>query len=387
VPRKAIASYNWRIVWAGVAAVICAAFSPPLFAADRPVVRIGVIAPLTGGMANLGDAIKQTALALAPKFNSLSRAYRYEVRIDDGKCGGSSAPVVAAHKLIDIDKVGFLLTGCSAETIPAAPLAEHKHVVTFAVASNHESIKNLGDYIFRTYVDIAQGVRLISDFIRRQGHKRLAFFTEENSFTVGMAKLYADDLAGEIVWSDTFQADSGDLGALVLRAKAANPDSLYLNCAQPRTCAELVNRCRALGLNQPMYSYYYFDNSDVRQAIGERGVGLTYLSTPSPKDTSPAFEEFLRSLRPSLTHGVSDEFIVRTTYDALMALFNSIETVGPRPEAVKDYLYHYRARGALGDISFDKNGDIKNVSLELKEITPGATARPVPWHLKESPQL
>src|SRR5438552_3515115 len=82
-------------------------------------VRVGVILPLTGATAVWGEGIKRgIELANAEHPNAFKFIY------EDEKFCDSKQAVMAAQKLIEIDSVKFLVTGCLNGSKAVAPIAE-----------------------------------------------------------------------------------------------------------------------------------------------------------------------------------------------------------------------------------------------------------------------
>jgi branched-chain amino acid transport system substrate-binding protein len=72
------------------------------------VVKIGVIAPLSGPAAMYGDDVVRAYTYAVEEFNTSQDKYQMQLIFEDGKCDQKDA-TSAAQKLIDIDKVDFLL--------------------------------------------------------------------------------------------------------------------------------------------------------------------------------------------------------------------------------------------------------------------------------------
>ncbi|RMD85402.1 MAG: ABC transporter substrate-binding protein [Candidatus Dadabacteria bacterium] len=342
-------------------------------AEQSKLVKFGVIAPITGGNASNGQDISRTVKLLEKRLNKSSRKYQYRFTIEDGRCGVGNGAATAAYKFINIDQVKFLITGCSGETLKVGPIAERNKVVTIAVLSMHKDVKHLGDYIFRTYLDAEKGMKKIADLIVKEGAEKVAVISEDVPFTVGNHELVSKFLGERVVFSDFFEADNTDLRTLILKARSYMPDAYYFGPASPDTAIALVNQARQLGVTQPIYSFQMPDYPKFLEATGKNSNGIRYLVPPRIGSESPDFASFMEEFVKDYGEKPSLEFVVRTTYDAVNALVDGIESVGVNPTAVKDFLYHYRKKGALGVVEFDKNGDIKNLNFMVKYIKGGRT--------------
>ena len=243
---------------------------------QRKVVKIGVILPLTGSTATYGKDAQRAIPLLERTLNERSSRFTYQFIFEDGHCGKGSAATTAAHKLLHVDNVDGLVVGCSGEMLQVGPLAERAKTVAICFACSHPDVKNLGEYNFRTYVDIERGIENISKLMEENYGKQIAILTEENAFTMGIKKLLLKYLPDDIVFVDDFAADEADLKPLLLKAEGKGPVAYYLNPASPRAYQTLIKQMRQLGINKPVYSYHQPGDRTSLEILGQlqEGVGL-----------------------------------------------------------------------------------------------------------------
>ena len=63
----------------------------------RQVVQIGVIVPLTGGLARRGEDVTRLIHILEPRLRERSHRYDFRFTIDDGRCGNGNSAVFALY--------------------------------------------------------------------------------------------------------------------------------------------------------------------------------------------------------------------------------------------------------------------------------------------------
>lgn len=332
-------------------------------------VKIGVIVPLTGGLAFRGDDVVKLLTILKSHLDTSSLSHKYEFIIEDGKCGAGSTTTSAAMKLINFDRVKFLITGCSGETLQAGPIAEKNKVLDIAVLSTHQDIKKLGDYIFRTFVDMERSIQGFADYMDSQCEGKIAILTEENAFTFGVRDLLVKRLGTKVILSEDFTADSSDFSTLLAKVSTRGAKGIYLNVMSEGTLANLVNQAKRRNLNQRLFSYNMPEASSFRAATGQNSNNLYFIGTPDTTKSSAEFQGILAEYLKQHPEGPSYEFILRTTFDAVKSIVDGVEAVGADPTKVKDFLYHYSSFGALGRVEYDSNGDIKNLHYVLKKVS------------------
>jgi branched-chain amino acid transport system substrate-binding protein len=335
------------------------------------IIHIGVIAPLTGSNADRGTEITRVVNLYAKIANDRQGKYKYEFTIDDGKCGLGSSATTIAQKFIFVDHYRFLIAGCSGETMQAGMIANRAGVLTIGVLASDPAVRDLGDYVFRTYADIDRGVEIMTREMHSHALGRIAVLNEELAFTLKIKALLEKYLGQAIVSSQDFPSESSDFRTLAAKIKQFKPDAVYLNCSSPKTCVPLVNQVRTLGISQPLYTYYMPEEKTFLDATGANSEGIKFIGTPVVSETSDDFKHFMEAYRAAYPDGPVVEFLLRTTHDAAKALIDAIEQVGPEASAARDFLYRYKSDGALGMISFDDKGDIVGVDFVLKKIAGG----------------
>lgn len=345
-------------------------------AGEKPVVEVGVIAPLTLGNAERGQDIVHSLTLAAEELSRQSGGVEYRFTVEDGKCGVGNSAVTAAEKLININKVKFLIIGCSGEALQAGPIAQRAGVLTVAVFSSHPDVKKLGDFIFRTCPDQERAVSIFGAELACRKTERMALLSEENVFTQGMKALVQKALKEKIIFNEDFPVETTDFRTLLTKAKNAKADALYFNAASPATLGALVRQAHDLGLALPMYAFMHPDDRSYFQASGPSGAGVRYLGLPSGAERDQA-KNFLRTFE-SRFGAPHVEFLALATLDALTALDAAVRSAGPNSAAARDFLTHYHARGATGDIAFDENGDLIGLDFILKQVGDDGIGRPIP---------
>ena len=335
---------------------------------QREHVRIGAVIPLTGPVADRGKDITRFIKIIEPELNVKSKKYRYQFVVDDGKCGAGNSATTITKKFIHVDKLRFIISGCSGETLQVGPLAQRNRVLNIAVLSNHKDVKHLGDYVFRTFLDIEGGLEILVDRIHKNGHKRVAILTEENAFTFGMKKILEELLGEEVIYSDDFPEDTADFRTLLTKIRSLDVDSVYYNTLSHRSLAHLVKQTRDLKMPHQIYSYFMPEIREFRSLAGRAADGMEFLGNPIINNASPEFQSRLAQYIKLYPEGPSSDLLIRTFHDAVQSIYDGIESVGPDPEKVKDYLTKYNSLGGLGVIKYDKYGDIADINYALKRI-------------------
>lgn len=331
-------------------------------------IRIGVIIPLTGGLASRGEDMTGMASVLKPFLDQKSTKYTYEFIFEDGKCGVGNAPTSAAMKLININKVKFLITGCSGETLQVGPLAQRAGVLDIAVISNNPQVRELGDYVFRTFVDIDAGIKGIAERMKKNSTGKIAILTEENTFTQNMKKILLGYLGDRAGYNEDFLTDTTAVDTMLVKAKESGATGIYLNMMSEGPLANFVNHAKSLQIKVPLYTYMFPETPSFRELTGSNSDGIEFIGSPETGAGSPEYQEVFSTYLKVHQKQPVYEFGVRTFFDAVQSIVDGIESEGNDPAKVKEFLKSYSKPGALGTIEYDEVGDIKHIHYVLRKL-------------------
>jgi branched-chain amino acid transport system substrate-binding protein len=336
-------------------------------------VVIGAVIPLSGSQSLYGTEAARLFELLSEGPGYSHNGTKFRLIVEDGKCGLGSAPITAAKKLVLMDKAKYLIAGCSGEVLQIAPFAQQKKVVLFGYISGHRDVKHAGDYVFRTFYDIGTIGTITNDKLTELGLSRLAIITEEVSFTLGIKDVLLDTLGKKVIAKEDYPLDAPDYRGIIARVKQRAPDSVFINSAAPLAYTQIYNELRRIGFQGPVFSYYQAGNREVLSSLGAAQDNVWYLSAPIPVDSAARYLEIRERYIKRFGPEINSEFQLAAAYNALQSIIDSVAAVGDDPTKVKEYLTSYSAPGATGQIKYDANGDIMNVSLVLQKIEKGKT--------------
>lgn len=119
---------------AGIVVIVLIVFGISYFGknsdqtANKEPIKIGVILPLTGDAAFIGEAARNAAILAKESFGKTRK--NYELVFEDDQ-GDSKKTIFAFRKLVDVDKIRAVGTGFAGPGNAVAPLAEKEQIIHF----------------------------------------------------------------------------------------------------------------------------------------------------------------------------------------------------------------------------------------------------------------
>lgn len=303
--------------------------------------KVGVIIPLTGAMSSWGQSIVNGL-----NFANLKLPSNEQIKFvfeDENNCNSSFA-VVAAKKLIYLDKVSVILTGCYNGTMALVRTARDNNVLLISLGLVTDQIaSNGGENIIAPSASISSEVEALVALLKKDGRQRLAIVRVEDNFTEEIAaglRMSSASNGFVVVSDDKLKFDDFEFRAPLSRLRRSNADAVLIYTSS-KQLAKAVTQLRQLGnYETQVYAGYVVeaDPPPVSELESLEGVRYTAIRTPTDDDLQvslqrdnqiPTFQtrvaadlvpELSTAIRTckSLEPAIDGEVLVRCIRDSLM---------------------------------------------------------------------
>jgi branched-chain amino acid transport system substrate-binding protein len=340
-------------------------------------IKIGWISDLTGPNSKYGSI--QAARIAIDEINQAGGINGRKVSLieENGKCE-SVATLGAVRKLIDVDKVKFILGGhCSTETLAAAPVAEKSKIILLASISTSPAISDAGDYIFRTSPVSTQQADLVTEYAINHGIKKFGIVYEEAAYTKPIAEALKKDFeakGGTVSAYEGYQTELTDLRSVLLKVKGSGADAIFIAANSPDKAGLLLKQIKELKLNIPVFGNEQAGSKATMDISGKEAAEGVIFGEPSFNVEDKLTKAFIDAYdKANGTDGIPYGIWTAESYDAVNILADAIKSAGDNVEGVKSYLYNVRNYiGASGSITINEKGDgVRQYSLKtIKDSKP-----------------
>ncbi len=196
--------------------------------------RVGVLCPLTGRYAVLGNAFYDGALLALQKVNSLGQR-QYELVVEDTG-GDPVGGVIAARKLIEdagvMALVGSLL---SSATAAAAIVADLHGVPLVSPTATNERLWEIGPHVFQTNLTRVFEARVLARLSTRILLKRrFAVLYPDTRDGARNYQVFAEEVrkaGGEVVGAAAFVPEDTDFKHPLQEIRLLRPEVVYIDAS------------------------------------------------------------------------------------------------------------------------------------------------------------
>ncbi len=362
--------------WAAsfAAMVACVLAAGPVRAAPQPI-TIGFGMGLSGGLAAAGKSALLAMQIWAADTNKKGGLLGRPVKLIYYDDQSSPATVPGIYtKLIDIDKVDFIVSGYGTNLIaPAMPIAiQHNRLFfgLFGLAVNSHfhypkyfSMLPTGPDPARAFVTPFFQVILA----QKPRPKTLAIVGADAEYPIAALKGARAVAAADhvkIVYDQTFPPSTADFTPIIHAINATNPDAVFV-AAYPPGSAGMLRAALEVGLKTRFFGggMVGFQYTPFKLQFGPKLNGIIDYDfwIPAPTMQFPGIRAFLKEYQAeAVKEGVDPLgwYLPPFAYAELQVLGDAITaTKGLNQDKIVQYMHSHTFSTIVGPVKFGKNGE------------------------------
>ena len=358
---------------------------------EKKTVKIGVIAPLTGNLSELGLGIKNSVDLAVRQANEKGTVPGYEIVLaaeDDAADPATGAN--AANKLASDPQVAAVVgTLNSSVAQSVAPVLSKANITQISPANTNPTLTRgpkpdtAPKRIWPTYMRVAttdayQGP-FAADYALGDGGFKSAFVIhDKKTYGQGLAEAFAkrfEEKGGTIAGRETVNENDRDFGAVVTQVIASKADMVYYGGEYP-AAGPLAAQLKERGFKGPLMGGDGIYASDFFKGAGDKGEGTLATSIGEPVSELETAKQFVTDYQAA---GFKESYSAygAQSYDAAniiiqglsKALPNAQSVEAARPDIVKAVGATAGFKGITGEHTFDQYGDTSNRALTVYKAT------------------
>ena len=343
--------------------------------ASAEPIYVGVLAPLTGAMAEFGKTYEVAMTMAQEEINAAGGINGRELILDfaDSKGDQNQSAELASHfaeneKYVAI--LGDFSSGCS---MAAGPIATEEEIVLFSPTASNVNFATISDWCFQIAgrSSYEGSYACTYEMGKYQGAKDVALFYMNNDFGASIVEAFegaAAECGINAVFCEGYSDTESDFAALITKARAAYPDHVMI--VDQSSISNVINQIRNSGWDVPITMLGPSTSQQVIDLCGENCEGVmttvsVYYSEDDPKAYAFATEFAERA-------GFGATVMAGFAYDGVKILSEAIAACGGdiTRQAIRDNLAATDGTYLTGPIKFTEDGDIVRSYL-LCEIVDG----------------
>jgi branched-chain amino acid transport system substrate-binding protein len=360
-------------------------------AEETKTVKIGVVAPLTGNLSELGLGIKNSVDLAIRQANEKGTVSGYELVLaaeDDAADPATGAN--AANKLASDPQVAAVVgTLNSSVAQSVAPVLAKANITQVSPANTNPTLTrgpkpdDAPKRIWPTYMRVAttdtfQGP-FAADYALGEGGFKSAFVIhDKKTYGQGLAQTFSqrfEEKGGTIAGTETVNENDRDFGAVVTQVIGTDADVVYYGGEYP-AAGPLAAQLKERGFKGPLMGGDGIYASDFFKGAGDKAEGTLATSIGEPVSELESAQQFVKDYEAA---GFKESYSAygAQSFDAANIIIQGLAKVLPnaesveaaRPQIVEAVGATSGFAGVTGEHTFDEYGDTSNRALTVYKAT------------------
>jgi len=335
----------------------------------QDTVKIGLILPMTGGLASTGKQIDNAVKLYMQQKGDTVAGKKIEIILKDDAAIPDNTKRLAQELIVN-DKVNFIagfgVTPAAGggggrarpAALAAAPLATQAKVPEIVMAAGTSIITERSPYIVRTSFTLAQSATIIGDWAAKNGIKKVATLTSDyapgndaltffkQNFTVG---------GGEIVEEVKVPLANPDFAPFLQRMKDAKPDAVFVFVPAGQG-GNFMKQYAERGLDKSGIKVIGpgdVMDDDLLNGMGDAALGAVTAHLYSAAHPSAMNKEFVAAYKKAF--GNRPGFMAVSGYDGIHLIYEALKKTGGKTggDALVEAMKGMKWESPRGPISID----------------------------------
>ena len=342
----------------------------PTAAAGGVEIKIGHVAPLTGGIAHLGKDNENGARLAVDQANAAGiqidgKAAKFVLVPEDDQADPKVGTTVA-QKFVDAKVAGVVGHLNSGTSIPASPIYSQANIPVISGSATNPKLTEQG---FKTQFrvvgrDDQQGPAIASYLATDRKPKLVAVIDDATAYGEGIANEVEKTLKAaniKVLPREKGTDKTTDWKAVLTKLRGRNPDAVFYG-GMDATGGPLLKQGRELGI-KAVFSFGDGACTDkMKELAGDAAEGLLCSQAGIPPQA--ADKKFLDAYKKAFN---TDPILYAPfTYDSVNLLIEAMKKANSAdPAKYLPELQKISFTGATGQISFDGKGDRKDAEITI----------------------
>jgi len=348
----------------------------PAASAEAVEIKIGHVAPLTGGNAHLGKDNENGARLAIEEANAANikiggKSAKFALVAEDDQEDPKVGATVA-QKLVDAKVAGVVGHLNSGTSIPASPIYNQAGIPVISGSATNPKLTEQGfKNQFRDVGrDDQQGPAIATYIANERKPKLVAIVDDASAYGEGLANEVEKTLKAanvKVLPREKGTNKTNDWKAVLTKLRGRNPDAVFYG-GMTSTAAPLVKQGRELGMKAVFSFGDGACEGEMVKLAGEATEGLLCSQAGIP--VQAASKKFLDAFKKRFN--AEPIIYAPFTYDAANLLIEAMKKADSAdPAKYLPELQKISFAGSTGPISFDEKGDRKDAEITIFTMKSG----------------
>lgn len=336
------------------------------------IVKVGHVAPLTGGSAHQGKDNENGARLAIEEINAkglVIGGQKVTLQLDpQDDAGDPRQATQVAQKLVDDKVVAVVGHETSGTSIPASKIYSDAGVVQISPSATNPKYTEQGfKTTYRVVATDAQQGPALANYAAKEMHvKKVAIVDDSTAYGQGLAQQFevAAKAAGlTVVSHDATNDKAVDFRAILTKIKGENPDAIMVG-AMDATGGPLAKQAKQLGLRAKILAGDGVCTANIADLAGNAADNIVCSQAGMGLDQMAGGAAFAAKYKKR--YGQDVVLYSPYTYDSVYIIVDAMKRANSvDPAKILAAMPTADYKGVIGETTFDAKGDLKHGVISI----------------------
>ena len=343
------------------------------------VIKIGHVAPLTGGIAHLGKDNENGARMAVEEINAAGglkvgdKTYKLDLVAEDDKADPKEG-TLAAQKIVDSGAVAVVGHLNSGTTIPASKIYADVNMAQISPSATNPKYTEQGfKTAFRVVAnDNQQGAVLANYAADQLKAKTIAIIDDRTAYGQGLADVVervAKEKGLKVVAREFTNDKATDFNAILTKIRGAKPDVVMYG-GMDATAGPMAKQMTQLGIKSTFLAGDGVCSPEFIKLAGDASGILHCSQAGEAVEKLAKGQEFVDKYKKRFNADV--QVYSPYAYDAVYVVADAIKRAGKVDRAaITAAVPATNYPGLTGQVMFDEKGDVKGGAISIFKVVKG----------------
>lgn len=312
----------------------------------KDVYRIGVILPLTGDAATMGNYLKN-GIDLAYKSLAPDEQKHIQLFYEDSQLQANRA-VSAYQKLRSVNRVNAIMLLGSGDGNAVAPLSEKEKVILISIGASDHNVSKGRKYAFIHWIIPEREVAAAISEMQSRGYKRWAYITQEQQGMIAVEEAFRNEMKRRgienlMLVDERYLPDTKDFKTFIAKAQSHRCDVAVV-CLWPGAVGAFAKQAKQMQFKADLVGIETFEDSSAVENSEGALEGQWFISSDD------GIPEFISNYKAAYKE--QPGWGSHMAYDSLKLLAEGVKSFGIDNDKISNFLQTLKDyKGACGTYS------------------------------------
>lgn len=303
--------------------------------------KIGVSLPLTAGAVSSGEAVKNSIVLAAEKYD-VNKCVEF-IFEDDQLLAKNTLTNV--NKFLSSDHINGLIIYGTPTSIAVGEIVERAKIPMIALSILAKVVESK-NYMMKHWCTAERLTQAVVQEVQKRDYKKVAIVSTQNDAMLGLRDLYVNGKYTDVVLDDEFVRDNYDFRSTVLKILGKNADAVYVLLYPPQT-GVFVKQLHQQNYKGDAFGVHNIEDPREVEASGGKMIGM-WLANGDETAGENYRDDYLKRF------GIETSLGGGSGYDSAKMFIEATH----QDKDVNTYLHNLRGfKGAFGTYDATLNND------------------------------